>query len=119
MRVEEEVKDDQKSREDAIEASDDKAGSSMMVGEEVKDDRKSTEERIEASGDKAASSIMVEEEEKDGKNSSEEEMEASGGRNEPKERQRASEKILEVTGVKEAQGYSASLSVKGVDDYFL
>lgn len=119
MRDEEEVKDDQKSREDAIEASDDKTASSMMVEEEVKDDRKSTEERIEASGDKAASSIMVEEEEKDGKNSSEEETEASGGKNEPKERQRASEKILDVTGVKAAQGYSASLSVKGVDDYFL
>lgn len=41
--------------------------------------------------------MMVEEEEKDGKNSREKAMEASGGKNEPKERQRASEEILEVT----------------------
>ena len=99
--------------------SDEKKASSMRIEEEVKDDQKSRENVIEASDDNAASSMMVEEEEKDGKNSSEEEMEASGGTNEPKERQRASEKILEVTGVKAAQGYSASLSVKGVDDYFL
>ena len=78
MRVEEEVKDDQKSREDMIEASDDNAASSIMVEKEVKDDRKSTEERIEASGDKAASSIMVEEGVKDDRKSSEEKMEVSG-----------------------------------------